>query len=76
MPALRKHVKPMAVGVGAVAAAVVIALALTADGCQARMFSKKTAQRSAPAAKVVPTSGVQAEQGARRRELDELLSIK
>ena len=71
---MRKHMKHVAIGGGA--AAVLAALALAADGCRARLFSKKTAQRPALAAKVVPANGARPEQAAGRRELDELLSIE
>ena len=76
MSAWRKYMKPIAICGGALALAILAAIALTAGGCQARLFSKKGARRPVPAAKTVPASEVQPEQSIHRRELDELLSIE
>ena len=78
MSAWRKYMKQIAIGGGVLVGAVLMALAVTAGGCQSRPFAKKSVERREAS---VSESRHQArkkvkEKDLNRRELDELLSIK
>ena len=63
--------KPMLIGGGALAGIVILALAVTAGGCESRPFAKKVTPR--PTA-VAPHEEKQ--NNVHKQELDELLSLE
>ena len=70
MSAWRKYMKPILIGGGTLAGIVILALAVTAGGCESHPFAKKSARK--PEA----TAHEKSRQDVSRQELDELLSIK
>ena len=70
MSAWCKYMKPIAIVGGTTIGMALLALAVTAGGCESRPFAKKSARK--PEA----TAHEKSRQDVSRQELDELLSIK
>ena len=74
MSAWRKYMKPIAIGGGVLGGAILLALAVTAGGCQSRLFTKKGTRRLEASTDAQRNASKQKD--VNRRELDELLSIE
>lgn len=75
MSAWRKYMKPVLIGGGTLAGIALLALAMTAGGCESRPFAKKAVRRPAAVAPRGEKKG-ETKKDVHRQELDELLSLE